>query len=172
MPLNTRQGRQVRSTRGRWVAAVAACLLVLTAACASIGRSVFKEPVVNFRELRVNGLGLTGGSLDVVLSVYNPNGFKLEATRFTYNLLMDSVDVASGALNDMFAVRSGDSSLVTIPVNFTYAGIGRAGQELLRSGTVNYRVRGDMTVSTPLGNFTRPYDQAGRYTPLRGSARP
>lgn len=169
--VNSRSGVRGRARR-RWPLFGAALLLAATAACATLGRSVFKEPVVDFREVRLNGLGLSGGSLDVVLSVYNPNGFKLEATRFTYNLLMDSVHVANGALDKQFMVQSGDSSVVTIPVNFTYAGIGRAGQELLRSGTVNYRVQGDMTVATPLGNFTRPYDQTGRFSPLRGSSRP
>jgi len=32
------------------------------------------------------------------------------------------------------------------------------------------RVLGDVTVSTPLGNFTRPYDQTGRFSTLSGSA--
>jgi hypothetical protein len=39
------------------------------------------------------------------------------------------------------------------------------------SGTVNYRVRGDFTVATPIGNFTRPYDQAGRYASVSGKGR-
>lgn len=160
-----------RPSRRRWTVSVAAFALLLTSACATLGRGIFREPVVNFQELRLNGLGLTGGSLDVILSVYNPNGFKLDATRFTYNLMMDTVRIASGALDRNFMVQGGDSSVVTIPVNFTYAGIGRAGQELMQSGTVNYRVVGDLTVSTPLGNFTRPYDQAGRFSPLGGASR-
>ena len=54
-------------------------------------------------------------------------------------------------------------------MNFTYAGIGSAGRSLLNTGSVNYRVTGDFTVGTPLGNFTRPYDRTGRYTALAGS---
>ena len=38
---------------------------------------------MDFRSLRVNALGLTGGSLDLQLAVFNPNSFDLEATRFT-----------------------------------------------------------------------------------------
>ena len=149
--------------------AVAVASLATATGCATLGRKVFKEPVVSFREMRVTGLGLTGGSLDVVLSVYNPNSYKLDATRLTYNLMIDSVAFGSGALDQKFTVQSGDSTIVRLPINFTYAGIGEAGRQLLNTGTVNYRVTGDMTVGTPLGNFTRPYDRTGRYTALRGA---
>jgi LEA14-like dessication related protein len=152
------------------VAAVAAVALELSG-CATIGRKVFEEPTVTFRELQVNGLGLTGGSLDVVLAVYNPNGYKLDATRFTYNLVLDSIPFASGAIDEKFTVQDRDSTVVRLPVQFTYSGIGSAGRQLLTSGAVNYRVTGDVTVGTPLGSFTRPYSQAGRYTALRGASR-
>jgi hypothetical protein len=33
-------------------------------------------------------------------------------------------------------------------------------------GSVEYRVLGDVTVATPAGQFTRPYDQRGRFTTL------
>ena len=138
-------------------------------ACASVGRSVFEQPVVTFKDLRVNGLGLQGGSLDVVLNVYNPNRFALNATRLTYQLMVDSVALGTGALDERFVVQRGDSSTVRLPVSFTYAGLGTAGRQLLRSGTVNYRVLGDVTVATPLGSFTRPYDRTGHFSTLGGT---
>jgi LEA14-like dessication related protein len=138
-------------------------------ACASLGRRVFEEPVVTFREVKINGIGLTGGDLDVVLSVYNPNGFDLKATRLTYELLVDSTALGTGAINELFTVQENDSTTVRLPINFQFSGLGAAGRQLLSTGAVNYRVRGDVTVDTPLGNFTRPYDRTGRYTALRGS---
>ncbi|GLC27496.1 hypothetical protein rosag_40090 [Roseisolibacter agri] len=156
--------------RSRFVGAVAATLLaVTTAACATLGRGVFKEPIVNFRNVEVKGLGLSGGSLDVVLSVYNPNGFKLDATRLTYQLQVDSIQVGTGALDQQFVVQENDSSLVRLPVSFTYAGLGAAGRQLIQSGSVNYRVLGDVTVKTPLGSFTRPYSGTGRFSALSGT---
>src|SRR5687767_9102789 len=116
-----------RSWRGRSRLAVAGALVALAGtvgACASLGRAVFQEPVVNFRGLSVRGLGLTGGALDVQLSLYNPNSFDLESTRLSYNLLMDTVRVADGLIETRQTFRSGDSTVVTIPVNFTYAGLG------------------------------------------------
>ena len=139
------------------------------AACATLGKAVFKEPVVRFQDARVTGLGITGGSLELKLSVYNPNGFRLDGTRLTYNVLVDSVTFGSGALTQQFTVQENDSTIVTLPLEFTYAGIGQAGRQLMNTGAVNYRVIGDVTVGTPLGNFTRPYDQTGRFSTLSGS---
>ena len=94
------------------------------AACATLGRATFKEPVVTLREFNVTGLGLTGGSVDVVLSVYNPNGYKLDALSMTYQVDVDTVKLGSGALDGRFVVPEKDSSLVRLPVRFTYAGLG------------------------------------------------
>jgi LEA14-like dessication related protein len=156
-------------------ARAAAALVVVTTAfaggCASLGRAVFQEPVVSFRSVQVRGLGLTGGEMDVVLNVYNPNRFRLDGTRLTYRLFVDSVSVGEGQLADQFAVQSGDSTEVRLPVRFTYNGIGAAGRQLLQTGAVNYRVAGDLTVGTPLGDFTRPYDRTGRFNSLGASTR-
>ena len=141
------------------------------AACATLGKAAFKEPVVHFQDARVTGLGITGGSLELKLSVYNPNGFRLDGTRLTYNVLVDSVTFGTGALTQQFTVQEKDSTIVTLPLQFTYAGIGQAGRQLMNTGAVTYRVVGDVTVGTPLGNFTRPYDQTGRFSTLSGGSR-
>ena len=151
---------------------VAAAMVAATVSgCAVIGRKVFEEPRVSFRELRLNGVGLNGGSLEVLLSVYNPNGYKLDATRLTYNLVLDSIPFANGAIDEKFTVQDNDSTIVRLPIDFKWTGIGQAGRQLLTSGAVNYRVTGDVTVGTPLGSYTRPYSQAGRYTALGGASR-
>jgi LEA14-like dessication related protein len=142
------------------------------AACSAIGRQAFQQPIVRLQDVRVNGVGLTGGNLDVRLSVYNPNGYRLDATRMTYNVLVgDSVPFATGTVNTRFTVDGKDSSVVPIPVNFTYSGIGAAGRQLLNSGGVNYRVQGDVTVGTVVGNFSVPYSATGRFNALGGTTR-
>jgi LEA14-like dessication related protein len=146
--------------------AATAVTLVAGAACSTLGRAAFKQPVVNLRDVRVRGIGLTGGTIDVLLSVYNPNHFRLDASRLTYRVALagDSVTLANGAIESRFSVQDNDSTVVTIPVSFTYAGIGAAGRSLLNSGAVDYHVLGDVTVSTVIGNFTVPYSSTGRFT--------
>jgi LEA14-like dessication related protein len=116
--------------------------------------------------VQLRGVGITGGSLDVTLAVQNPNHFRLDATRLTYKVLManDSITVASGALDKLFTVQEGATSDVTIPVDFTYNGLGAAGRSLLNTGAVAYHVMGDVTVGSAVGHFTVPYDSKGRFT--------
>lgn len=151
-----------------WLAAVAA---VAGTGCATLGRLTFKEPIVHFRDARVTGLGLTGGSVDIVLSVYNPNHFRLDGSRLTYRLFVDTIPFGNGAYDQRFTVEENDSTVVRLPLSFTYAGIGAAGRQLMQTGSVPYRVLGDLTVGTPLGSFTRPYDQTGRFNAFTGVSR-
>jgi LEA14-like dessication related protein len=145
---------------------LAASAAVAGAACSALGRQAFKQPVVNLRDVRVRGLGISGGNLDVMLNVYNPNHYRLDATRLTYrvDLAGDSITLASGALDSRFTVQETDSTVVTIPVSFTYAGVGAAGRSVLATGAVNYHVLGDVTVGSPVGSFTIPYSSTGRFT--------
>lgn len=142
--------------------------VVALSGCASLGVGGFKEPIVNFNDLQVEGVGTKGGTVDVVLSVYNPNGYRLDATSLTYRLLVDTTAVGDGVYNTKFTVQSGDSSTVRLPVNLSYVGLAAAAKQLREKGSVNYRVLGDLTVATPVGNFTRPYDRTGRFSTLSG----
>jgi LEA14-like dessication related protein len=144
---------------------------IATAGCATLGRATFKEPIVHFQDARITGLGTTGGSLELKLSLYNPNNFRLDGTRLTYKLLVDTVTFGTGAIENRFTVQENDSTIVTLPLQFTYSGVGEAGRQLMSTGSVNYRVIGDVTVATPIGSFTRPYDQTGRFSTLSGRSR-
>jgi LEA14-like dessication related protein len=140
--------------------------VVVGGACASLGRATFKEPIVVLRDARLTGLGVSGGSVDVVLAVYNPNSFRLDGSRLTYQVLVDSVMLASGVYDERFVVERGDTAELRLPLTFTYSGIGAAGRQLMQNGSVEYRVMGDVTVATPLGRFTRPYQGKGRFSTL------
>jgi LEA14-like dessication related protein len=140
--------------------------MVAMAACSYLGRQAFKQPVVQLRDVRVRGIGITGGSLDVLLAVYNPNHYRLDATHLSYQVLLnsDSVTLADGNVDQHFTVPGDSMTVVTIPVNYKYAGIGAAERELVRSGAVNYHVRGDVTVGSTIGHYTVPYSSTGRFT--------
>lgn len=156
----------------RLMLGAATAAIALVAGCSVLGKQAFQEPIVHLQDVRINGVGLSGGNLDVKLSVYNPNGYRMDATRMTYNVIVgDSVRFATGTVDSRFTVNSNDSSVVTLPVSFTYSGIGAAGRQLMNTGGVSYRVNGDVTVGTVVGNFTVPYSATGRFNALTGSSR-
>ena len=159
--------RNIMSRRTKLAAAALAVFAV--AGCASLGMGGFREPIVTFKDLRVRGLGITGGSLDAYLNVYNPNGFKLDATRLTYKVLVGENPLGTGVLDSRFTVQDKDSTTIRIPIDFTYAGVGAAGRQMMQSGSVPYTVTGDVTVATPVGNYTVPYTGSGRFSAFGGA---
>lgn len=159
----------------RLMLGAAAAAIAITGACSALGKQAFQQPVVQLKDVQVQGVGLTGGNLAVKLNVYNPNGYRLDATRLTYNLVVgdntSSTNFANGVLDGRFTVQAGDSTTVMIPVAFTYQGIGAAGRQLLNTGGVPYRVNGEVQVGTVVGNFNVPYSSTGRFTAFGGNSR-
>lgn len=149
----------------RKIAMMAAVLGVMgVAGCKTVARQVLQEPVVTLRDVKLVGAGFQGGTLDILLNVYNPNEFRLDGSRITYRVFADSVAVGGGSLDQKFTVQNGDSTRLSLPLTFTWAGLGAVARQLQNQGVVNYRVTGEIEVATPIGTFTRPYDQSGRYS--------
>jgi LEA14-like dessication related protein len=146
---------------------LAAFLVLAAAGCARFARSAFQNPVVELRDVQVKGLGVQGGSLDVILDVYNPNDYRIDASRVTYTLMADSLQVATGEVTKMVTLDNRKTSRVTLPVNFTFRELSQAANILVQRGSVDYTVRGDFTLATPFGSITRPYTSKGRYDTLR-----
>src|ERR1700737_949984 len=86
--------------------------IAIVGGCSALGKQAFQQPIVHLQDVKLNGMGLTGGNLDVRLSVYNPNSYRMDATRMTYNVLVgDSVRVATGTVDSRFTVKERDSSI-------------------------------------------------------------
>ncbi len=153
----------------RWV--VTAAALALVGGCSTIGRQIFKQPAVELQDVRLTGLGIAGGNLDVVLRVYNPNGYRLDATQMHYRVNVDSLPVADGTLSDRNQFQAGDTTTVHIPVQFTYAGVGAAARQLMQTGAVKYTVLGDLTVDTPVGSHTFPFTTTGTFSTINSRIR-
>ncbi|MBM3908712.1 MAG: LEA type 2 family protein [Gemmatimonadetes bacterium] len=155
-----------RSSFPRRIALLAAFLPLGALGCARLARSAFQNPVVELRDVQVRGIGLQGGSLDVVLDVYNPNDYRIDVGRVTYTVFADSLKVATGEVTRRVTLDNKATSTVTLPVNFTMRELTQAAGILLQRGSVDYTVQGDFTLATPFGSLTRPYKSRGRYDTL------
>jgi len=147
--------------------ATASVLLVLgVAGCARMARSAFQNPVVELQDVVIRGVGLQGGSLDVILDVQNLNDYRIDVSQVTYTVFAESLKVASGDVTKMVTLGNKSRTRVTLPVNFTFREVQQAANLLLARGSVDYTVEGDFTLATPFGSVTRPYCSKGRYDTL------
>lgn len=129
-----------------------------------------EQPEVSLVGARLASLGLSGGVVDVRLSVYNPNRFDLRASGLTYDLDFEDpeadewFDFTEGRLDRDLEVASGDTTIVVVPVEFTYRGLGEIVRGLLERGTFDYRISGLVAVEGPIRRDIR-YDHTGSVTP-------
>src|SRR5688500_20367448 len=112
---------------------------IALAGCATLGLNTFREPVVHFNDAKLRGLGLSGGSVDVVLSVYNPNRLDLNATRLTYRLMGADKELGTGALNNAGRGGDNDSTYVTLAGAVRRAGRGTAARQRRAAASIHYR---------------------------------
>src|SRR5712691_3168392 len=64
--------------------------VLLLTGCATMRSALsFQEPQIQLQEIHVTGMGLTGGTLDLVFDVYNPNGYRLRSTRLEVGLELE-----------------------------------------------------------------------------------
>lgn len=149
--------------RMKGAAMLALAMMVAGAtSCRTLGRQAMANPVVEVKDVVVRGIGAQGGSLDVILNVYNPNEFRMDATKISYELVVDSIRVANGEITKLVTLEQRSHSDITVPVNFTYNEIRVVLEQFMARGVVDYLVRGEFTVVTPFGNLTRPYSGTGR----------
>lgn len=144
---------------------IVALTLVLAAGitgCQTMARQVMANPIVSVKDVVVKGIGIEGGALDVILDVENPNEFRMDATRITYVVWVDSSRIADGAIDKMVTLAQKRRTEVTVPVNFTYEAVRAAMAQYMLRGTLDYRITGEFSVVTPFGNITRPYSGTGR----------
>lgn len=151
----------------RWMVGFALMAVAGIAGCRTLARQAFANPIVEVKDVRVKGVGLTGGSLDVILDVYNPNDYRIDARRISYEVYVDSAQIATGEIEKLLTLTNKGHSEVIVPVEFTLAAVQRAIQQMAQRGSLDYRVTGSFTMATPFGDITRPYSGTGTLNSFR-----
>ncbi|MBX3132759.1 MAG: LEA type 2 family protein [Gemmatimonadaceae bacterium] len=130
--------------------------------CQSFLRRAFAAPEVEVRDVRVRSIGLAGGTIDVVLDVANPNEYRIDAEKVTYNFYVDTTRVVTGEITQRLTMEEKGRISLTVPVTFDFAALGVALRYYNLHGALDYKVDGNFTLVTPIGRFTRPYQGRGR----------
>lgn len=126
--------------------------VLAVAGCATIRSAIsFTEPDVTLERIEITGLGMSGGTLDLVLDVYNPNAYEIRGTRLELGLDLEGTHFGDALMERPLALSQQAHSRVVVPVRFEWAGVGAAARALVDRQRVAYRLAGAVLVDTPIG---------------------
>jgi LEA14-like dessication related protein len=133
-------------------AASAMIFAIAVSGCATLRNAInFQQPDILLQEINVTGMGLSGGTLDLVFDVYNPNQYRLRSTRLEVALELASTDFGEALIDKPLDLSPQNHSRVVMPVRFTWAGVGAAARSLLQSQELPYGITGAVILDTPVG---------------------
>ena len=98
-------------------------LALLGSGCSGIPDN-FREPDVRLDHVVVRGVGLSGGTLDLVVQVANPNNFSLQATKLEVGVDVESSHLGDITYDDDFSVSENGQTTLTLPLRFGWSGVG------------------------------------------------
>ena len=129
-----------------------ALLLSVAAGCVPLRNAIqFQKPDVQLQEINVTGLGLSGGTLDLVFDVFNPNQYRLRSTRLEMGLELAGTYFGDALIDKPLDLSPDNHSRVVMPVRFTWSGVGAAARSLLQSQELPYGLTGAVLLETPIG---------------------
>lgn len=126
--------------------------LLVVAGCATLGRLSFKEPELALQEIDVTGIGLTGGTFDLVFDVWNPNDYRVRSTRLEIGIDLEGTHFGDALLDRPLDLSPTNHSRVVVPVRFEWAGVGAGAKALLTRRAVGYAITGAVLLDTPVGD--------------------
>ena len=127
-------------------------LTVTLSACATLRNALtFENPQIELQEINITGLGLSGGTLDLVFDVYNPNDYRLRSTRLEVGLELAGTDFGEALIDKPLDLSPVNHSRVVMPVRFAWTGVGAAARSLLESQELPYGITGAVLLDTPIG---------------------
>jgi LEA14-like dessication related protein len=133
------------------------------------GLSNFKEPDIRLDRVNVRGLGITGGTLDLIVGIENPNNFTVRGTRLDVGFDVESSHVGDISYNDEFTVTDNGLTTLTLPIRFNWTGVGGAFRSVLGYGDLPYTLKGQARIKVGGTEVVVPFTKTGR-APLTRSA--
>src|SRR3989440_790009 len=143
--------RPPRSTLFPYTTLFRSTLVALTA-CATLSKLTFHEPDLQLQEINVTGVGLTGGTFELVFDVYNPNEYRIRSTRLEVGVDLEGTHFGDALLERPLDLSPTNHSRVVVPVRFEWAGVGAGARALLTRRALGYGLTRTVLLETPLGD--------------------
>jgi len=125
-------------------------LLTATTGCSLFQRFSFTPPTVALEAITVTGFNFSGGSLRLLLDVYNPNPYELKGSEFRASVDLEQTPFGEIVRNEPLTLPGSTHAPVEVDLRFTWDGVGAAARGLFDRGAVAYALTGSLLVDTPI----------------------
>lgn len=142
--------------------------LALLAACASLQRFSFEQPTAELRTIRVLSVDATGGQLELVVDIYNPNDYRLRASRLDARLDVEGTRLAEAEVDENIVIEPVGYTAIELPTRFTWEGVAATIGSFLEQDSVGYRLETRLRLQLPAGERRVFLRRSGR-VPIRGN---
>ncbi len=120
-------------------------------ACATLGKLAFSEPDIQLKAIDITGLGLSGGTMNLIFDAYNPNDYRLRSLRMELGLDLEGTHFGDAVLEKPLDLSPQNHNQVVVPVRFEWAGAGAGARALLSRQAIRYGLSGAVLLDTPIG---------------------
>jgi LEA14-like dessication related protein len=132
-------------------------LTLLVASCAGPLSKPLIEPIVQVRGLEIVEATLGGIDAIVTLDIDNPNDVRLSARGLSYEVFVSDNKLVTGQDDNSISVPALGRETLELPVRLSYFGIIEVLPEVLKTGTADYTVKGN--IKTSIFNYAIPFSK-------------
>jgi hypothetical protein len=142
-------------------------ILLLAIAATACGMKERRLAIRNcrfaLRSVKPVGLDLFGARFEIGIAVENPNDLEAVLDRFDFDFYLNGNRIAETHNPRKLVVPPGESRDLRLEVTVPYASAAKLVQTIRSNDFKDYRVAGQVYISTAVGNFEFPVDVSGRF---------
>jgi LEA14-like dessication related protein len=145
--------------RRRWIAAVAAGVLLSLSGCPGVLKPL-EKPTADFQGLSLLGVGFSGLDARAAFILTNPNSIGLPLRAVDWELSIGGASPLRGRVDVSATIPAKGSAPIDVDLHVTpAAAVETAGR--ISAGATDYRVSGTMHFQTSLGDVAVAFDHSG-----------
>jgi LEA14-like dessication related protein len=136
---------------------VISIFFLLFIGCTSVVKSIVKEPVLQFQEVKITNLNLEAVHLDALLVAENKNNFSLKFDEVQYELVLKNKSVFSGIWNEIPSLEPMKKTELRVPMKLPLNSIIESSLDLLTQPEIPYEIKGKVKY----GILSIPFEKKG-----------
>lgn len=136
-------------------------LMALAAAMLAACSVPFSEPQTRLVDARIDSASVERIKTTFTVEIDNPNSVGAKVTEIRYTVFAEGVKVIEETVKKDFEIKAKAKTRVDLPARITPSDLAAAGLAAALHRRVNYTLKGEVTIDTPIGDMKLPIADSG-----------